>query len=97
MFSASRNSSAISAIAACRSIFNPPHKEGICDSCGSKIIQRADDKEETVMERLKTYHDQTEPLISYYRNQGKLLTVIGQEKVEATSNDVLKAVRERII
>lgn len=46
--------------------FSPPKKEGICDRCGGKLFQRADDNEETVKNRLKVYNDQTAPLISYY-------------------------------
>ncbi|HHV95098.1 MAG TPA: adenylate kinase [Clostridiaceae bacterium] len=72
-------------------IYNPPSLENICDDCGSNLIQRDDDKEETVLNRLKTYHQQTEPLIEYYKNQGKLVTAIGQEKIEDTTKEVLKA------
>jgi len=45
---------------------NPPKKEGICDSCNGELFQREDDREETVIQRLETYHKQTEPLIEYY-------------------------------
>ncbi len=72
-------------------LYNPPEVEGICDSCSHKVVQREDDKEETVKNRLKTYHDQTEPLIDFYRNKGKLVTVVGQEKLEDTTSNVLKA------
>lgn len=72
-------------------IFNPTKVEGKCDECGSAVIQRADDKEETVLERLKTYHDQTEPLIKYYDAKGKVLTVKGEEKIEDTTKSVLNA------
>ncbi|MDR2898734.1 MAG: adenylate kinase, partial [Clostridiales bacterium] len=51
-------------------ITNPPTKEDICDVCGAKITQRADDKPETVRDRLKIFHRQTEPLINYYSNLG---------------------------
>lgn len=72
-------------------LYKPAKTEGICDSCGSPIVQRDDDKEETVLNRLKTYHDQTEPLIGYYRQKGKLLVVEGQERIEDTTGEVLKA------
>lgn len=72
-------------------VFNPPQIENVCDNCKSNLVQRADDKEETVIERLKTYHQQTEPLIEYYSKKGKLVTAIGQEKLEETSMEVLRA------
>lgn len=71
--------------------YNPPAVNGECDDCKSKLIQRDDDKEETVMKRLETYHKQTEPLIEYYQKKGLLKTVIGQEKVEDTTREVMKA------
>jgi len=55
----------------------PPKKEGICDTCGSELILRDDDKPETVEKRLKVYHEQTQPLIDYYREKGILKTVDG--------------------
>jgi len=55
------------------------------------LIQRDDDKEETVIQRLNTYHKQTEPLIEYYEKKGKLLTVHGQEGVDDTTKEVLNA------
>ncbi len=72
--------------------YNPPKKEGICDVCGTALIQRDDDREETVKKRLKTYEEQTEPLIDYYRKKGKLITVEGQERVE----DTVALVREAL-
>lgn len=72
-------------------IYNPPSKENTCGECGGNIIQRDDDKEETVLNRLKTYHQQTAPLIEYYKNQGKLVTAIGQEEIEDTTKEVMKA------
>ncbi len=55
----------------------PPKKEGLCDKCGNELILRDDDKEETVMNRLGVYHDQTQPLIEYYSAKGVLCTVDG--------------------
>jgi len=52
-----------------------PEKEGICDKCGGKLIQRTDDNEETIRDRLEEYKKQTEPLISYYRKKGLLLDI----------------------
>jgi adenylate kinase len=52
--------------------FDPPKREGVCDQDGSKLIQRDDDKPETVKHRLEVYHDQTHPLIEHYENNGIL-------------------------
>ena len=71
--------------------FSEPARKGICANCGSELIQREDDREETIINRLKTYHTQTEPLIGYYKEKGYLLTVMGQEKIEDTTAQVYKA------
>ena len=55
----------------------PPKQEGICDKCGKELVQRDDDKEETVKNRLDVYHKQTQPLIDFYIKQGVLRTVDG--------------------
>ncbi|MCM1047325.1 MAG: adenylate kinase [Clostridiales bacterium] len=55
----------------------PPKKEGICDKCGKELVQRDDDKEETVKNRLEVYHKQTQPLIEFYTKKGVLKTVDG--------------------
>lgn len=68
-----------------------PTKDGVCDACGGKLVQRKDDSPETVEERLSVYHEQTEPLRDYYKAAGKLKTVEGQEKMEDTSALVLSA------
>lgn len=74
--------------------YKKPKKEGICDLCGDKLIIRKDDEPETVLNRLKVYHDQTEPLKDYYKSQGKLVTVEGQDEVADTTALVLKALSE---
>lgn len=62
--------------------FQPPQREGQCDSgCGALVV-RDDDKEAVVRQRLKTYHDQTEPLIAYYRQKGTLRQVDGSKSVD---------------
>ncbi len=71
--------------------FSEPARNGICAECGAKLIQREDDREETVINRLKTYHTQTEPLIGYYRGKGILLEVQGQYKIADTTAAVYKA------
>lgn len=72
--------------------FKMPAKEGVCDRCGGEVIQRPDDTEETVRQRLHTYHEQTEPLIDYYKKQDKLLTVPNEGSLEQTFADLLKAI-----
>lgn len=72
----------------CKEIYNlrdnAPKVDGICDKCGAELLQRKDDNEESVSNRLKNYHNQTEPLIEYYEKQGKVATVVGQVLVEDT-------------
>lgn len=74
-------------------VFNAPKKEGICDNCGTELVQRADDKPETVLERLKTYHEQTQPLIDFYKNEGVLTEVDGTKKPDEVLKDILEALR----
>jgi len=66
---------------ACQAIYNvkssPPQQEGICDKCGSAIIQRDDETEEAISHRLKTYNQKTAPLIGFYEKEGLLKTVTG--------------------
>ena len=68
-----------------------PQVEGICDKCGAELYVRADDCEETVANRLKTYHAQTEPLKDFYAARGNLVCVEGQEEVADTTALVLGA------
>ena len=75
-------------------LYKKPAKDGVCDACGGELVQRKDDYPETVLERLKVYHDQTEPLKDYYEKKGKLRTVIGQEEVKDTTALTLKALEE---
>lgn len=69
----------------------PSKVAGICDKCGGTLIQRKDDMPETVKERLKVYHAQTEPLVGFYKKQGKLTVVDGGKELSATQQDILKA------
>lgn len=62
--------------------FNPTKVEGVCDICGEKLILRDDDKPETVQKRLDVYHEQTQPLIDYYKNAGILKTVDGTMQMD---------------
>lgn len=72
--------------------FNPPKVEGKCDKCGGNAVQRKDDAPETVIDRLKTYHEATAPLVDFYKGKGKLKTVYGQSEVSETTKLVLEAV-----
>ena len=72
--------------------FNPPVKEGICDTCGQELVLRDDDKPETVEKRLNVYHEQTQPLIDYYKAKGILKEVDGtvdMKDVFAAITDIL--------
>ena len=71
-------------------VYNPPKVEGVCDKCAGALVQRKDDNAETVRDRLTVYHNQTEPLKSYYAAQGKLFEVNGDRDVEVISADILK-------
>ncbi len=76
--------------------YNPPKKEGVCDSCGGSLEIRADDKPEVVRDRLKVYHELTEPLKKYYSDKGRLELVEGQIEVKDTTALTLKAVEAGI-
>lgn len=71
--------------------FNPPKEQGVCDKCGGELITRDDDVPETIRQRLDVYHQQTEPLISFYNEKGLLVSVAGCETVEETTAAVLDA------
>lgn len=66
----------------------PPKKEGICDTCGSELVQRDDDKPETVKNRLNVYHEQTQPLIDYYTKKNILKTVDGTKDMQEVFNEI---------
>ena len=74
--------------------YKKPEKEGICNICGSALIQRKDDHPDTVLDRLKVYHEQTEPLKDYYQKAGTLKIVEGQEEVADTTALTLKALED---
>ena len=72
-----------------------PKKEGICDLCGSELIQRKDDNEETVKNRLKIYHEMTEPLISYYKKENVLEEIDGTENLDKVFETVKEIIKKR--
>ena len=70
--------------------FNPPVKEGICDTCGQELVLRDDDKPETVKKRLDVYHQQTQPLIDYYKNAEVLAEVDGTQPMDAVFQGIVE-------
>ena len=69
----------------------PPKQEGVCDSCGGKLVQRKDDAPETVKARPEDYHKETEPLKALYEKRGLLKPVENQRTVEGTTQAILHA------
>jgi len=69
----------------------PPRQEGICEICGGKLLQRTDDKDEVILNRLKVYREETFPLEEYYQRQGKLIRINGELEAEVRLQEVLKA------
>ncbi|MFB6122899.1 MAG: adenylate kinase [Haloferacaceae archaeon] len=72
--------------------FNPPAEEGVCDDCGGELVQRDDDTEETVRERLRVYEENTEPVVEHYRDEGVLETVDG----EGTPDEVFDRITDAV-
>jgi adenylate kinase len=72
--------------------FNPPQKEGVCDKCGSSLVQRDDDREATVRNRLKVYQEQTAPLVEHFREKGKLVDIDGSGGIEAVHGQMVAAI-----
>ena len=74
--------------------YKKPTQDGVCDACSGELVQRKDDAPETVLERLRIYHEETEPLKNYYEKKGKLFIVEGQEEISETTALTLKALEE---
>ncbi len=74
--------------------YKKPEKEGICNLCTGTLVQRKDDHPDTVLSRLKIYHEETEPLKGYYEKQGKLTIVEGQGEIADTTALVFKALED---
>jgi adenylate kinase len=72
-------------------VAGPPKTDGICDKCGQALIIRKDDEAETVLNRLRIYHRETEPLIEFYVKRDKLTSVASQPSIEATAKIIFKA------
>ena len=75
-------------------VFNPPEVAGICNHDGTDLVQREDDKSETVRHRIEVYAEQTAPLISYYYKKGVLAIIDGTNPIEVVAMDVLEAIRK---
>jgi adenylate kinase len=78
-------------------VSSPPKVEGICDKCGGELYQRADDKEETIKERLQVYFNETAALIDYYSREGKLLEIDGEGRVEEVSQRITASLKEEFV
>ncbi len=80
----------------CKTIFNlqlnPPKQEGICDKCGSELVQRKDDTVETVKSRLNSYFEQTSPLVEYYEKKGNLYSAVVSKSINKLGKDVAEDV-----
>ncbi len=74
-------------------VSSPPKVPGKCDSCGGELYQRSDDKEETVRERLKVFFSQTVPILDYYRKQGKLVEVNGNQGIQEVTGAILSVLK----
>jgi adenylate kinase len=75
---------------------NPPKVPGVCDRCGTTLVQREDDKEETVRARLLVYHKNTEELIPYYRQKGLLKEVQGEGEIEQVYQAIMAALNPEV-
>ncbi|MCD6345622.1 MAG: adenylate kinase [Anaerolineae bacterium] len=75
-------------------LYKPPQVEGICDLDGGELYQRDDDTEETAKNRLKVYWKQTSPLIAYYRGQGVLVDINGNQSIKAVTEELMNAVAD---
>lgn len=71
-------------------VFNPTKEEGVCDACGAELILRDDDKPETVQKRLNVYHEQTQPLIDYYKAAGSLVEMDGTVDIQVVFENIVK-------
>src|SRR5262249_47040133 len=71
--------------------FTPPRREGVCDSCGTELVQREDDRPETVAKRFDEYIEKTAPLVDYYGKRGALRSVDGVGELEAVLDRITRA------
>jgi len=74
--------------------FHPPLTESVCDACGHELIQREDDLEESVLNRLKIYNEKTKPLLDYYQEKGLLMIVNGKKSSNTVFKDIITKLGE---
>jgi len=72
----------------------PPVQDGVCDKCGGSLIQREDDQEATIRNRMAVYNEQTSPLVAYYRNAGLLKTVDGMLPIDQVREEILAVLKD---
>ncbi len=81
----------------CGKIYNllshKPKKDMVCDRCGHKVIQRADDYPEAIKKRLKIYHKETLPLLKYFKKENKLIKINGEEPINVVFAEIFKAIK----
>ncbi|MDI6812550.1 MAG: adenylate kinase [Desulfitobacteriaceae bacterium] len=77
-------------------LYNPPAQDSVCNECGGELYQRRDDTLETANNRLAVYNQQTEPLIAYYRNQGLLKEIEGDQEIDLVLQDILVALGQAV-
>ncbi|MDQ7038799.1 MAG: adenylate kinase [Aquificota bacterium] len=75
--------------------YNPPKEDEMCDRCGVKLIQREDDREEVIRERLRVYRTRTAPLVDYYRDKGILITLDASGQIEEVYSRLKRAIDEK--
>jgi adenylate kinase len=75
--------------------FDQPEEDGVCDECGGDLYQREDDTEETARERISVYEENTAPVVEYFRDQGALVEIDGEQVPDEVWTDVRDAVAER--
>ena len=75
-------------------VFNPTKLDGVCDTCGKQTVLREDDKPETVQNRLQVYHEQTQPLLDYYKEQNILKSVDGTKPMDEVFSDIVAILGE---
>jgi len=73
--------------------YNPPRLADVCDKCGGQLVRREDDHEDTIKNRLKLYHQQTEPLIKVYRSEDIYLKINGEQSINEVSQEILKKLK----
>jgi adenylate kinase len=76
--------------------FSPPEEEGVCDECGGELIQRDDDNEETVKERLNVFEENTQPVIDYYDDEGELVRIDGEGTPDEVWADLQAAIEDAV-